>query len=290
VPEYDPGTWMRFGAAMLFNVMTIAVIQSTDVLGVGAFDAAGQVSLYGAADRIGALIAMPFFALNIVFAPMISEYYARGDLRQLDRMFALVTRWSFTVSWPICLCCVIFSAPILGIFGKGYAAGSIALMILAAGSIINAGTGPVGNVLIMAGRLRVLWFNTSLRLVSNVVLVLVLIPRFGILGAAEASSLTIVLLNVVSLIEVWWIMKIQPYRWQMLKPLLAGAGAAVVGLVLMYLTRADSGATTGLGNFIAAVLLVLSFLAVYAYILVRLGLNAEDCQVIDAIRAKFLRK
>lgn len=288
-PEYDPGTWMRFGAAMLFNVVTIAVIQSTDVLGVGAFDSAAQVSLYGAADRIGALIAMPFFALNIVFSPMISEYYARGDLRQLDRMFALVTRWSFAVSWPICLCCVIFSAPILGIFGKGYAAGSIALMVLAAGSIINAGTGPVGNVLIMTGRLRVLWFNTSLRLVSNVALVLVLIPRFGILGAAEASSLTVVLLNIVSLIEVWWIMQIQPYRWEMLKPLLAGAVAAVIGLVLMYLTRAGSTASTALGNFIAAVVLVLSFLAVYAFVLVRLGLTTEDRQVINAIRAKFLR-
>ena len=286
-PEFAPGTWMRFGAAMLFNVMTIAVIQSTDVLGVGAFESANQVSLYGAADRIGSLIAMPFFALNIVFAPMISELYAHRDLTQLDRMFALVTRWSFAVSWPICLCCVIFSAPILGIFGKGYAAGSVALIVLAAGSIINAGTGPVSNMLAMTGQLRVLWFNTALRLVINVALVLLLIPRYGILGAAEASSLTVVILNFVSLVEVWWILKIQPYRWEILKPLVAGSAAAVVGLVLMHLTHAGSGGA--IADFFASIGLVSAFMVVYIAVLVRQGLTSEDRQVFDAVRAKFFR-
>jgi O-antigen/teichoic acid export membrane protein len=288
-PEYVPGEWMRFGAAMLFNVMTIAVIQSTDVLGVGAFDTAGQVSLYGAADRIGSLIAMPFFALNIVFTPMISEMYARREMRQLERMFALVTRWSFAVSWPICLCCVIYSAPILGIFGKGYVAGSTALVILAAGSIINAGTGPVNSILIMTGQLRVLWFNTSLRLVANVALVLLLIPRYGILGAALASSLTVALLNAVCLAQVWWIMKIQPYRWEVLKPLAAGGAAAVVGLVLMYLTQAGTGVSSSITDFFASVGLVLAFLAVYMFGLMRLGLTEEDRQVFEAVRAKFFR-
>ena len=288
-PAYAPGEWMRFGAAMLFNVMTVAVIQSTDVLGLGAFDSASQVSIYGAADRIGALIAMPFFALNIVFTPLISEFYARKDLSQLNRMFALVTRWSFAVSWPICLCCVIFGAPILGIFGKGYAAGSAALVVLAAGSIINAATGPVSSMLAMTGQLRVLWFNTALRVVLNVGLVLLLIPPFGVLGAAEASSLTVVILNIVALVEVWWILKIQPYRWDMLKPLIAGGAGAVVGLLLMGMTQAGSSGASSVANFFAAVGLVSAFMVVYALALYWLGLTEEDRQVFQAVRAKFSR-
>lgn len=288
-PQYAPGAWMRFGAAMLFNVMTIAVIQSTDVLGLGAFESASQVSLYGAADRVGSLIAMPFFALNIVFTPVISELFARGDLHRLDRMFAVVTRWSFAVSWPICLCCVIFGAPILGIFGKGYAAGSAALIILAAGSIINASTGPVNSMLVMTGRLRVLWFNTAVRLGANVALVLILIPPLGILGAAIASSMTVVVLNFVCLAEVWWIMKIQPYRWEMVKPLVAGLVGAVLGLLLMRITQAGSPSASALANFVASVGLVLAFMVVYILVLVRLGITPEDRQVFAAVRAKFSR-
>ena len=288
-PAYEPGVWMRFGAAMLFNVMTVAVIQSTDVLGLGAYDTANQVSLYGAADRIGALIAMPFFALNIVFTPLISELHAHNDMPQLDRMFALVTRWSFAVSWPICLCCVIFGAPILGIFGKGYAAGSAALIVLAAGSIINAATGPVSSMLAMTGQLGVLWFDTALRVIINVGLVLLLIPPYGVLGAAAASSLTVVILNIVSLIQVWWILKIQPYRWEMLKPLIAGGAGAMVGLLLMRVTQAGSGGASSVANFFAAVGLVSAFMVVYALALYWLGLTEEDRQVFQAVRAKFSR-
>ena len=288
-PAYEPGVWMRFGAAMLFNVMTVAVIQSTDVLGLGAFDTANQVSLYGAADRIGALIAMPFFALNIVFTPLISELHAHNDLPQLDSMFALVTRWSFAVSWPICLCCVIFGAPILGIFGKGYAAGSAALVVLAAGSIINAATGPVSSMLAMTGQLGVLWFDTALRVIINVGLVIVLIPPYGVLGAAAASSLTVVILNIVSLIQVWWILKIQPYRWEMLKPLIAGGAGAVIGLLLMRVTQAGSAGASSVGNFFASIGLVSAFMVVYALALIWLGLTTEDRQVFNAVRAKFFR-
>lgn len=288
-PQYATATWMRFGAAMLFNVMTIAVIQSTDVLGLGAFDSTSQVSLYGAADRIGSLIAMPFFALSIIFSPMIAEMYTRGELPQLERMFALVTRWSLAVSWPVGLCCVIFSAPILGVFGKGYAAGSVALIVLAAGSLVNAGTGPVSNMLVMTSRLRVLWFNTFVRVTTNIVLVVLLIPRFGILGAALASSLTVVILNLVGLAEVWWIMKIQPYRWEMLKPLAAGGVAAVVGVLLVRLTHAGGPSASALADFGYSVGLVLAFLAIYMAALWRMGLTAEDRMVFAAIRGKFLR-
>lgn len=289
VPQYAAGTWMSFGAAMLFNVLTISVIQTTDVLGLGAFDTASHVSLYAAADRLAALIAMPFFALNIVFSPMISELYARGDHPKLEGMFALITRWSFAVSWPIGICCVIFSVPILGVFGKGYAAGSAALVILAAGSIINSGTGPVSSMLTMTGQLRVLWFNTAVRLISNIVLIFTLVPRFGVLGAAVASSMTVVLLNVLALVEVWWIMKIQPYRSEILKPLVAGAGAAVIGLLLMQVTRAGSGSASGVVDFAYSVGLVLAFLSVYAFVLVRMGLTNEDLTVFAAVRAKFIR-
>ena len=104
-----------------------------------------------------------------------------------------------------------------------------------------------------------------------------------------ASSLTVVTLNVVSLAEVWWILKIQPYRQEMLKPLIAGAAAAVVGLLLMHATRAGSAGASSLADFVAASVLVSAFMAVYALALYWLGLTDEDRQVFHAVRAKFLR-
>lgn len=285
-PEYAPNAWVRFGAPMLFSTMTNSVIQSTDVLGVGAFSTAAQVGVYRVADRVSSLISIPIFALSTIFAPTIAELHARGDHRQLESMFAVITRWTFALSFPIFLCCVIFAGPILGMFGSGYTTGRDALLILAVGNIVNAGTGPVGNMIAMTGRVRVLWLNTALRLAVNVALIVALVPPYGVVGAAVASSLTMIVFNVAAIIEVWWIMKIQPYRWDILKPVMAGGVATAVGVLLLRVTHAASGVGTSERAFMHAFGLSLAFLVAYALALIWMGLSAEDLAVFAAIRAK----
>lgn len=288
-PTYALRTWTRFGAALLFGNMTNSVIQSTDVLGVGAFSTAAQVALYRVADRVSALISLPIFALTSIFAPTIAELHAQGNRQQLANMFAVVTRWTVTCSLPIFLCCVIFAQPILAVFGKTYDEGSLALFVLAMGNLVNAGTGPVGNMVGMTCSVRVLWFNTALRLVVNVALICLLVPRYTLLGAAIASSLTIVVANVVDLVEVWWLMRLHPYRRDMLKPLGAGGVATLVGVLLVRSTHHLWHGEAGGRAMAYAFALVVVFTLVYAIALLCLGLGKEDRAILAGLGARLRR-
>ncbi|HEV7129577.1 MAG TPA: flippase [Ktedonobacterales bacterium] len=282
IPEYDANTWLRFGTTMIFSVMAFTTIQSTDVLFLGGFATPGQVALYGVANRISYLVAMPLLALNIIFSPMISEFYARGEHSQLESMFALVTRWAFSLAWPVFLCCLIFHDAILGLFGKEYRNATAALVILAFGSLVSAGTGSVYQILTMTGRQRVIWCNMAGILVVNLILVLALTPRFNVIGAAVAATLTVILLNVVAFVEVWWTMKLQPYRWTLMKPLLAGAVASAVGLLIRPLIHVGYGKLAIVG----AMGLVLPFVIVYFAVLALMRLGIEDLMVLEAVSAK----
>lgn len=285
-PRYEPKTWVRFAFPMFFNSMIRNILNSTDVLFLGALATTSQVGLYGAADRVSYFVVAPLIALNVVFSPIIAELHSHGKRKQLENMFKVVTKWSFSLSWPVFLCCLVFHDAILGVFGEKYIAAGIVLIILAFGNLVDSGVGSVNYLLVMTGRPRIILLNTVSSIVVNVSLALILIPRFSIEGAAWAAALTVIVLNLVGLIEVYLFMGIHPYRWDILKPVVAGAIAALVGLAMI------QGIHVGFGHLaILGVLgLVIPFTLVYVSVLVLFRFDEEDMMVIGMVRAKFVRK
>lgn len=286
MPRYEPKHWMRFAFPMFFNSMIRNVLNSTDVLFLGAFVATSQVGLYGAADRVSYFVVAPLIALNVIFSPIIAEYHARNAHKPLATMFKVVTKWSLTLSWPVFLCCLVFHNAILGVFGERYTAGGLVLITLALGNLVDAGVGSVNYLLTMTGRPRIILINTVSTVTVNITLALLLIPRFGVIGAAAAAALTVMLLNGVGLMEVYWIMKIHPYRRDMWKPLLAGTLTAIFGWMLLPIVHTGSGHLAILG----ALVLVVSFALVYMALLAMLGFSEEDRIVFEMASARLRKK
>jgi O-antigen/teichoic acid export membrane protein len=285
-PRFEPKTWLRFALPMSLNSFILNVLNSTDVLFLAAFATAAQVGLYAAADRVSFLISMPGFALRVIFSPLIAEYYARGEHEQLASLARLVMKWIFTLSCPLCLCFYIFHDAILSIFSRGYTAAGMALIILSFGNLIGTGTSVTGNLLMMAGKTRLLLVDSITTIAVNIGLALWLVPRFNVIGAAVATTLTVVILNVMALIEVRWFLKITTFRWDMLKSLAAGGCASMVGLLLLRVIHVGYGYRATFG----VLALVIPFMLVYVLVLALLRLSEEDKIVFDAVRAKFGKK
>ncbi|QBD81751.1 hypothetical protein EPA93_39580 [Ktedonosporobacter rubrisoli] len=285
-PRYARKIWLRFAFPMFFNSMIRNVLNSTDILFLGAFATTAQIGLYGAADRVSYFVVAPLIALNMIFSPVIAEYHSHKKHQQLASMFKVVTKWSFSLSWPIFLCCCIYNQAILGVFGEKYVAAGLVLIILGFGNLVDSGVGSVNYLLVMTGRPRVILTNTVATVVVNIALALFLVPRFGILGAAAAAALTLTLLNIVGLIEVYWIMRIHPYRRDILKPLIAGGVASLVGMLLARFVHVGYGHLAILGT----IGLLGMFMLVYASMLMALRFSEEDMMVLDMVRARLAKK
>ena len=281
-PAFEPKTWLRFALPMSFNSLIQSVMNSADVLFLTAFSTAAQVGLYAAADRASAIIIMPLLALNTIFSPLIAEYYAQNEHGQIANLFKIATKWSFTLSLPLFLCFFVFNEPILSIFSKGYTEASMALIILSLGNLINAGTGLTGTLLLMTGHTRVILANITVSIAFNAGLAYLLVPHFNVVGAAIAAASAVVALDLVSLIEVICILKIWAFRWDMLKPLAAGATASIVGLLLLRFIHVGYGYRAIFGTLG----LILPFMLVYISVLALLRFSTEDQLVFDTVRAK----
>ena len=86
----------------------------------------------------------------------------------------------------------VLAGPLLGIFGASFVAGETALRILLIGQVVGAGLGSVMYIMTMTGQERPAMFILGAILVANPVLNLVLIPKFGIEGAAVAKAATLI--------------------------------------------------------------------------------------------------
>jgi len=185
----------------LTSAMSI-VIGQTDTVMLGAMRSEGEVGVYQIALRLGLLAAFILNAVNTMVAPKFSEIYHGGDREALVQLSTQCSRLIFWSTVPVLAALVVLGPWILGWFGPEYPAGYSALLFLAAGQFVNSMSGSVGYFLNMTGDHKVFRNIIMTAAALNVLLNWLLIPRFGIEGAALASMIAVVVWNLASVFYI----------------------------------------------------------------------------------------
>lgn len=233
---------------------------------VGALSSIAGAGVFAMADALNSLGNLFSSSLNISARPLIAELYDRGDRAQLGAIYQTAARWALTVNLPIFLVTVLFPAQLLAIFGEDFTLGASALVLLACANLANVGTGMGGIILDMAGYTRLKLINTIVRLGLYLALDWLLIPPWGIAGAAMAVLLAEGTINLLRLAQVYVLLRLLPYNRSFAKPLAAGAAALACTLAAGRWLPAE----VGLGATVASALLLC---AVYGGAILLLGLS-----------------
>jgi O-antigen/teichoic acid export membrane protein len=146
--------------------------------------------------------------------------------------------------------------------------------------MINAGTGGVGYMLLMTGHQKLSLLDSLLAVSMNVLLGIFLTSHFGVMGIAIATTLTMIIINLLKLLQVRLLLKMQPYRWDILKPLGAGLLGGLLTGLLLFLFR-DT-------HVLLKLSLILIFLTCYGGLIIVFKISPEDKIVVDALRKKLL--
>ena len=290
--QFELREWLGFATPNFLTSVVDTVLESTDTL-LLAFFAIANVAIgqYNAAIKISIFIALPLQSLNVMFTPTIAELYSKGEVTKLGTMFKIVTKWTITFSLPIFWIAVLFSEPLLGLSGHTYGDAWPLLIAFSLGAIINAGTGSVGYMLLMTGHQKLSFLNSLIAVVVNVILGIILTPRYGAMGTAISTGIAIGVVNLMRLLQVRLILKMQPYRLDTLKPIIASIGSALVTGVFLFMLEQHhlEFKVLRVVNFSLELTLIPVFLGVYALLLFLFKLDSEDQIVLDALRKKFKR-
>ena len=210
VPEYETRAWLRSMVPLSLLTGMMIINSQADIVMLGLFTTSEEVGIYRAASQGAALVVFFLTAVNMVIAPYISQLYTAGEMERLQRLATASARGILLAALPVVLAFILFGEKVLTIaFGAEYAPGYLPLAILSAGQLVNAAAGSVGLLLNMSGHERDTARGVAVATVSNVVLNLILIPRFGMTGAAIATAVTLVIWNTLLCRQVWVRMGIQ---------------------------------------------------------------------------------
>jgi O-antigen/teichoic acid export membrane protein len=196
--EYETKTW---AASLLplsfFSGMKIAESQLTIVI-LGTLGTVEEVGLFRVAAQGAILVAFGITAANLVISPHVTRLYHSGDIVRLQKMITNVTRAVFALSLPIALIFIFWGDVLIGwIFGAEYSAAATALAIMSFGQLINVGAGPVAVILNMAGFEKESLKGIAVALVLNVLSALILVPIFGLNGAAVGTVISLAVWNLI---------------------------------------------------------------------------------------------
>ncbi len=280
---WDPVQLFRYSVPLLAVVFVYSLLLWTDTLMLGFFRSPEEVGIYNAAMRTALLISLILASFNSIFAPVISDLHNRQEMVKLGRLFKSVTRWVFGISLPVCLLMAFLSEDIMGIFGQEFLSGRVPLLILAFAQMVNAGVGSVAVLLAMSGRQSLVLKHTLLAGLLNLILNWVLIPPFGIVGAAVATATSIITVNVVMLGSVWVLYRIHPYNRQYYKGFLA----AVASFGVLFIVNQFLPEMSGVQRILVYSPL---FLALCAGFIFGLGFDVEDRFIFNMLAKKLSRK
>jgi O-antigen/teichoic acid export membrane protein len=250
----------------------------TDLFVLTRYASSGEVGVYSAALRAGQLIVLFLTSVSLMFSPYVADLHNRGETAKLDKLFKNLTRWTIAATLPVFLLLAVAPDDVLRIFGSEFSGGETALLILAAGQLINIATGSVGFVLIMVGRTGWDLLVYAGSLAMNLGLAFWLCPKYGMEGAAIANAATFAASKWARLALVKRFVRIQPYDrdyWRLVPPALAG-------LATMFLVHRVAP-----GGFLVNLVITGAVgTAVYLAVYLAAGLTGDERRGLSGLLAK----
>ena len=164
------------------------LLTNSDVIVVGLFLDPESVAIYFAAAKTMALVHFVFFSVKAAAAPRFAAMFAAGDRVALARFAGETVRWSFWPSLAVGLGVLLLGHFLLSLFGPAFTAGWSLMFILYVGILAKALVGPGEVLLTMSGEQTLCVAVYAVALAANIAFNVMLIPLFGLTGAAVATT------------------------------------------------------------------------------------------------------
>lgn len=207
---YRPSGRDIFPRAVLFrtalplfgSTLLLLALQMAPTLLLGLWGTTADVAIYSVAFRLVILAAFMVTAVNTVIGPQLALAHAQGDRAATMRLARRATLLTLAAAAPLLLLYALAPAWTMGWFGAEFRSGALVLVVLTVGQVFNVAAGSAGQVLLMSGWERDVWWGMVVGSAGAGALGVWLIPLYGVEGAAVAGSAALILFNAYNIIAV----------------------------------------------------------------------------------------
>jgi O-antigen/teichoic acid export membrane protein len=197
--EPSPGLRREFWAYSSVRGFAQTLQTTQDRIGivvVGAVAGPAVAGVFVVVARLIGALNLIIYSVGQAMNPEISSLLARADKDGAERMVQRMTAWTMLLVWPVAILLITHGDVVLSLFGPEFVAGSSALELLSVAMIVCTAFCHLDNVLLMGGRARLSLYNVGGSLALMTVLYAVLTPSHGLMGAAWAWAVGLLVYNL----------------------------------------------------------------------------------------------
>lgn len=282
-PIFEWRTLLAFSLPITIGDLAFYLFRWSDTFFLSFFTSLREVGIYNAALRTTLLLNLLAVSFNALYAPIIADHHHYGRHQELEMILKTLVRWCLSLALPLVLIIGLLAEEILLLWGPEFERGSSILVILALSQLLFLISSLLAFTLLMSGKQYLESGNVILVTFLNIVLNMVLIPRHGLIGAAQAMLVSQGVALTIRLAEVRYYMNIWIYSPTFLKPFIALIPVSI--LVFIFLNYLAPFPDSNL-----SIVTITSFLIVTGYLatLYLLGFEQEDVRLWKEIRTKAL--
>ena len=198
--DYNSWKFLRESFPMMLSSAILVVLGWIDTFILGIFESDDVVGIYSVSLKIATLTSFGLQAINSILAPKISAAYKQEDMITFKKLIRFSTRLNFLITLLLISVIIIFHCYILEFFGEEFLAGSIILLILSIGQVVNSLSGSVGVILQMTGHQTKFRNFVLIALITNIILNLIFTPIYGAIAIAVSTVISMALWNLLGTI------------------------------------------------------------------------------------------
>jgi len=160
-----------------------------------------QILFYGVGAQVVRQIRQVKVSITGAYGPLIARHHARGDLDSMNRSFAKVSRWAASLAVPLVLLVALLRRDIVSLFHGDFREDPVFMLVLLGLPLLSCTFGTAGNIVAMTGHSMWNLVNSIVVAALNLLLNYLMIPHWGLMGAAAASVAASAAITAIQLVE-----------------------------------------------------------------------------------------
>ncbi|TWT27723.1 flippase [Planomicrobium sp. CPCC 101110] len=205
--------YLSYSLSLVLAAVMGVAMDRVDIIMLGNMTNMENVGIYQIAIQVANILFMVLVIFDTVFGPQISNLFHTNKLEELRNLYVKSTRILGLISLIFFTTLLLGSPIALSLFGPEFIEGKSALIMRSFGQFINVAVGSVWLMLAMTGRPKFHIYANLTAFSINIILNYMLIPKYGVDGAAFSTMLSMVLVNLIGYVMVSKVFKLKVYKY-----------------------------------------------------------------------------
>lgn len=210
---------LAFSMTMALATVASIALRNVDVLIIGIYLPLSDIAIYTIAVTIAGIIEAPSTALGKIADSKIANSFAMNNFNEISEIYIKSTRILMFVGFLLFTLVTINLNKLLSFLPEKYFEGESVIVIVSLSALFNMMTGINSSIIFYSNKHKQGTVLLTFLIISSIILNIILIPKYGIIGAAIATSLNLLFYNFFKLLMIYCYFKLQPfghYVWKII--------------------------------------------------------------------------